>query len=205
MNQKTVLLAPKISESILYGVDYKPLIVGAFIFNKMFKTHGFTTGKPIRLYKIWIYMRNRVHNPNCDHYRYYGGKGVFICNEWGEFINFYNWAMNNGYADSLTIDRIDSDGNYEPNNCRWVTRAANNKNKKYRRDSGIFRKKKGFYFQKKIDGIFYCGGYSLDIEEVRKFKNKLLYDIANKKTDMNIIINRKLFSRDKITGRFIWI
>ena len=64
----------------------------------------------------------RCYNPRTDSYKYYGGRGITICNEWLlDFMNFYNWAIDNNYKEGLSIDRIDSDGNYEPSNCRWVT------------------------------------------------------------------------------------
>jgi hypothetical protein len=78
-----------------------------------------------RLNKIWRMMRQRCNNPKDNAFKNYGGKGVTICKEWNTFINFYNWAMSNGYQEGLTIDRKDSNGNYEPSNCEWVTRAEN--------------------------------------------------------------------------------
>ena len=78
-----------------------------------------------RLYTIWACMKDRCRNPAANNYRWYGGKGVCVCNEWDRFENFYNWAMENGYQDNLTIDRIDSSGNYCPDNCRWITQSEN--------------------------------------------------------------------------------
>jgi len=77
-----------------------------------------------------LIMIRRCHNTESDCYERYGGRGITVCREWiDSFEQFYKWAMENGYADDLTIDRINNDGNYEPSNCRWVTikRQLNNK------------------------------------------------------------------------------
>ena len=75
-------------------------------------------------------MKKRCYNPNYSQFELYGGRGISMCNEWKEnFLSFYNWSMANGYNDKLSIDRIDFNGNYEPNNCKWSTNIeqANNK------------------------------------------------------------------------------
>ena len=80
--------------------------------------HGFSHKE--RLYNTWKCMRQRCNNPNNTSYEHYGGRGISICDEWNDYVNFRNWAYANGYDDTLSIDRINNDGNYEPSNCRWV-------------------------------------------------------------------------------------
>lgn len=83
-----------------------------------------------RLHKIWVDMRSRCRNPNLECYHNYGGRGIKVCEEWENFDSFMMWANSNGYNDKLTIDRIDVDGNYEPNNCRWITKKEQENNKR---------------------------------------------------------------------------
>lgn len=84
-----------------------------------------------RIYNIWRNMRKRCQKEYDNHYKYYGARGIKVCEEWDEsFQSFYEWAMKNGYTDELTIDRINVNGNYEPSNCRWVDIKTQNNNKR---------------------------------------------------------------------------
>ena len=101
-------------------------------------THQFSrcnNGKPERLYYVWRGMRQRCNNPNNNRYDLYGKRGIVICDEWNDYKNFREWALSNGYDENAprgkcTIDRIDPNGIYEPNNCRWVDSHIQNLNKR---------------------------------------------------------------------------
>ena len=83
-----------------------------------------------RLYHIWNGMKHRCYNLEDKKYYRYGGRGISICDEWLNFDNFAKWSLNNGYADNLSIDRINNDGNYEPSNCRWTNNKQQCRNRR---------------------------------------------------------------------------
>lgn len=89
--------------------------------------HGYTkhAEKKPRLFKIWLAMRERCYYPKNIRYNAYGARGIRVCEEWQEFENFKNWALSNGYTDEMTIDRVDSNGNYCPSNCQWASKHFN--------------------------------------------------------------------------------
>ena len=92
-----------------------------------FSIHNLTNH---RLYNTWAHMKSRCYRTTDKAYKNYGGRGIKICDEWkNNFKAFYDWAMNNGYNDNLTIDRIDVNGNYEPDNCRFITIREKENNK----------------------------------------------------------------------------
>lgn len=92
---------------------------------KQHTTHGDSRK---RLYHVWESMKGRIKNKNCKQYNDYGGRGISLCEKWNKYENFRSWALLNGYSDNLTIDRIDNDGNYEPSNCRFVSRTIQQRN-----------------------------------------------------------------------------
>lgn len=88
-----------------------------------------------RLYEVWKHIKQRCYDKGDKGYKNYGGRGIRICNEWAnDFASFHDWAIANGYRDDLTIDRIDNDGDYCPENCRWVTTKVQDNNKRNNRN-----------------------------------------------------------------------
>lgn len=101
------------------------------------RKHGFSHKE--RLYSIWLGIKDRCYNPNNNHYKSYGGRGIAVCEEWrNDYVKFRNWCISNGYIEeiresgrnNITIDRINVNGNYEPVNCRFLTNRENCLNKR---------------------------------------------------------------------------
>ena len=97
-----------------------------------------------RLYFIWQNMKQRCLNNNTPTFHYYGGKGISICDDWLTYLKFEEWANSSGYTNDMTIDRLDCGGNYEPDNCRWLSKVDNVSRVKRSRISGY----KGVYPQR---------------------------------------------------------
>ena len=110
-----------------------------------------------RIYQIWADMKERCFNINNKAYKNYGERGIKVCDEWIDkkngFINFYNWAIKNGYKEYLTIDRINVNGNYEPSNCRWATWKQQANNRRMTRKIIIFGENKTAYEFEKQYGL----------------------------------------------------
>lgn len=99
---------------------------------RSFKHGGFGT----KLYGAWAAMIRRCNNPNSHYFKEYGGRGIVVCDEWrNDFSKFKSWATVNGYREGLSLDRINTNGNYEPSNCRWVTMKVQQNN---RRNNVVF-------------------------------------------------------------------
>lgn len=123
--------------------------------NPMYKHGLYNT----RINRIWNSMKKRCYLKTHQAYNNYGGRGILVCDEWlnkeNGFINFYNWSMKNGYKDDLSIDRINVNGNYEPNNCRWATREEQQNNKRNNRIIKYNGEEKTLTEWSKIYGINY--------------------------------------------------
>lgn len=86
-----------------------------------------------RLYHIWQNMKSRCYYSKQEKYKRYGGRGIKVCEDWQDFTAFKEWAIKNGYSDNLSLDRINNDGDYEPQNCRWADMRTQQNNRRNNR------------------------------------------------------------------------
>lgn len=137
------------------------------------------------LYRRYVDMKSRCYNPTSCNYKHYGQRGITVCDEWlgiDGFRNFKKWSLENGFDPSLSIDRIDNNGNYEPNNCRWTTKSIQNMSMRHKNTSGyvgISRHSNGktWYGRVKVNGKGVYTGMSPNIHEAARMRND--YIIAN--------------------------
>ena len=120
------------------------------------------------LYDVWKSMKYRCHNPNNRVYKYYGGRGIAVCRGWlNNFKAFYDWAISNGYEKGLQLDRENNDSDYKPSNCRFVTSAVNNQNKRNNKlNWGL------------VKGIRLCGNSGFSCREIGRSK-EMVYDYTS--------------------------
>ena len=141
-----------------------------------------------RLYNIWAKMNQRTSNKTNKDFVNYGARGIIVCQEWkNDFMSFYNWAMDNGYDESLSIDRINNDGNYEPSNCRWENKFVQTRNSRVIRTtnkSGY----RGVSFNKKLNKWACCIRFNGKTKHLGYFVNALDGGIAYN----NFVIENKL-------------
>lgn len=138
-------------------------------------------GYGCKIYNCYLDMRARCYDPKLRNYNHYGGRGISVCEEWMDhmngFENFVKWSMANGFNETLSIDRIDNDGGYNPHNCRWTTRRIQNINKRpsTQNTSGYVGIRKhnitGWYGSVKVDNKDHYTGWSKDIMEAVKMRN----------------------------------
>jgi AraC-like DNA-binding protein len=135
-----------------------------------------------RLKRIYLAMIERCYKTKDKAYKFYGGKGIIICKEWLDYPEkFEAWARNNGYKDNLTIDRIDGNKNYCPENCRWITNVENARDKISTRYICVNNKK--------LSGRQWASYLGLSVNTINKYVRD--YGLENTKSFINIYKNRK--------------
>lgn len=135
------------------------------------------------IYHIYTEIKSRCFNHNNKSYKYYGGRGITICDEWlNDFMSFYNWAINNGYEKGLSIERMDTNGNYEPSNCCWISMKEQQRNK---RNNVYFDYGGNKYLQSDL-----CKKFKINVST---FRNRIKKGIS-----VNEAINKSQFKEEVI-------
>ena len=136
--------------------------------------HGYCLNGITPIYSVWSMIIQRCNNNKNKDYKYYGGRGINICKEWLNVGKFIDWAYLNGYNPGLQIDRINNNGDYCPENCRFVTQDINKKNKRKREDFGIYKRGNSYKVLLTRNGKSHHIGSSLDIEIARELRNNFI-------------------------------
>lgn len=121
MNEKIIVKCPLCNNNFEIWNTHK---------NRNSRCKDCRNNKGTRLYRIWENMKTRCNNKKSPSYLVYGAKGIKVCDEWNKFVNFKDWALNNGYKDTLTLERIDFNKGYHPSNCKWATYNEQSRNKR---------------------------------------------------------------------------
>jgi hypothetical protein len=153
-------------------------------------THGLRNH---RLYSIYDHMIQRTENPNSSHFKHYGKRGITICQEWRKnFVCFYVWAINNGYKDNLTIDRIDVNGNYEPSNCRWTDNFTQARNTRVLRSNntsgyrGVYKNGNSFVARITVNYKFITiGSFKTAIEAAKAYDQYVIDNMLEHNVNFN--------------------
>lgn len=130
-----------------------------------------------RIYRIYKGMHSRCETISQSSYQNYGGRGIRVCDEWSGkdgFFCFYKWAMQNGYADDLSLDRIDNDGNYEPSNCRWADNKTQRKNRRISKNYVYNGKTMSLSEIAEMKGIKYGALYQRVVKKNMKIEDALI-------------------------------
>ena len=143
--------------------------------------HGLVT-HPLNI--MWCGMKERCHNKNADNYKWYGGRGITVCDEWQEFKPFYDWAMKNGWEPGLSIDRIDVNKPYSPENCRFVTMKKQFRNRR----SNV---------QIEVDGERHL---QCEWEELLGLRNKIIAEWKHR-NGMDYVVNRIREEKNHVAQR----
>lgn len=114
-----------------------------------------------KLYKVWQGIHYRTSNPKSSDYHNYGGRGIKVAPVWATFSPFLDWALSSGYEEGLTLDRIDTNGDYSPDNCRWTDWKVQALNRRHRKYVGIYKRGDHYSARLKRDGkVYYLGTYN---------------------------------------------